>query len=98
MADEERAAAWVQEHTAPTDGLLVWGLSPGMYALADRHPVTRFPFHKILMTDAPLSRMWPGLDRRRANLVDRLRADPPAYVLVGRGTRTASSPSTPSAR
>ncbi|HEY8091538.1 MAG TPA: hypothetical protein VIF09_26920 [Polyangiaceae bacterium] len=92
MADEERAASWVDEHTAPTDGLLVWGLSPGMYALADRHPVTRFPFHKILMTDAPLSRMWPGLDRRRSDLVDRLRADPPAYVLVGRGDSNGFEP------
>ena len=92
MADEERAASWVADHTAPTDGLLVWGLSPGMYALADRHPVTRFPIHKILMTDAPLSRMWPGLDRRRAELVDRLRADPPAYVLVGRGDSNGFEP------
>jgi hypothetical protein len=72
--------------------LLVWGLSPGIYALADRHPVTRFPFHKILMTDAPLSRMWPGLDERRAHLMDQLRRDPPAYILVGQGDRNGFEP------
>ncbi|MGD0530067.1 MAG: hypothetical protein ABSE49_33335 [Polyangiaceae bacterium] len=92
MADEEQAASWLHDHTAPADGLLVWGLSPGIYALADRHPVTRFPFHKILMTDAPLSRMWPGLDQRRADLVERLRRDPPAYVLVGRNDANGFEP------
>jgi len=92
MANEEQAATWLREHTAPGDGLLVWGLSPGIYALADRHPVTRFPFHKILMTDAPLSRMWPGLDERRAHLMDQLRRDPPAYILVGQGDRNGFEP------
>jgi hypothetical protein len=92
MADEEHAASWLRDHTSPSDGLLVWGLSPGIYALADRHPVTRFPFHKILMTDAPLSRMWPGLDERRARLMDRLGRDPPAYVLVGVGDRNGFEP------
>ena len=38
MADEEQAGRWLHDHTAPGDGLLVWGLSPGIYALADRHP------------------------------------------------------------
>ncbi|MGH7298738.1 MAG: hypothetical protein ACRELB_27605, partial [Polyangiaceae bacterium] len=61
LSNEEQAASFLRAHTAPGDGILVWGLSPGIYALSDRHPVTRFAFHKILMTDAPLSRMWPGL-------------------------------------
>lgn len=92
MANEERAGHWLHEHTDPGQGLLVWGLSPGIYAIADRHPVTRFPFHKILMTDAPLSRMWPGLDLRRQQLMERLRADPPAYVLVGQGDANGFEP------
>ena len=92
MANEEEAATWLRDHTAPGDGILVWGLSPGIYALADRHPVTRFPFHKILMTDAPLSRMWPGLDERRARLIEGLRRDPPVYILVGRGDRNGFEP------
>jgi hypothetical protein len=92
MANEEQAASWLHDHTAPGDGLLVWGLSPGIYALADRHPVTRFPFHKILMTDAPLSRMWPGLDERRARLMEQLHRDPPVYILVGQGDRNGFEP------
>lgn len=92
MANEEQAASWLRDHTAPGEGILVWGLSPGIYALADRHPVTRFPFHKILMTDAPLSRMWPGLDERRARFMEGLRRDPPAYVLVGRGDANGFEP------
>ncbi len=92
MANEEQAAAWVHDHSAPGEGLLVWGLSPGIYALADRHPTTRFPFHKILMTDAPLSRMWPGLDERRARFLEGVRRDPPAYVLIGRGDANGFEP------
>ncbi len=92
MSTEEHAASWLRERTAPADGVLVWGLSPGIYALADRHPVTRFPFHKILMTDAPLSRMWPGLDERRSRFIEGLRRDPPAYVLVGRGDANGFEP------
>ncbi len=91
---EEAAARYLREHSAPGEGLLVWGMSPGLYALADRRPVTRYPFHKILMTDAPLSRMIPGLDERRAELMRRLRADPPAYVLIGRNDRNGFEPET----
>jgi len=92
MADEELAAAWLRDHTAPTDGILVWGLSPGVYALADRHPCTRWPFHKILLTDAPLSRMWPGLDGRREAFLDRLQRDPPAYILIGQHDQNGFEP------
>lgn len=92
MADEELAAAWLRDHTAPGDGILVWGLSPGIYALADRHPVTRFPFHKILLTDAPLSRMWAGLDKRREAFIDRIERDPPAYILIGQHDQNGFEP------
>ena len=91
-ATEERAARWIDDHSAPGDGILVWGLSPGIYALADRHPVTRYPFHKVLLTDAPFSRLMPGLDERRADLLRRLAADPPALVLVGRHDRNGFEP------
>jgi Flp pilus assembly protein TadD len=92
MATEEEAARYVRDRTSPSEGILVWGLSPGIYALADRHPVTRYPFHKILMTDAPLSRMWPGLSERRAGFMEGIRRDPPAYVLVGRGDTNGFEP------
>jgi hypothetical protein len=91
-AVEEEAGRYVRAHTAPGDGILVWGLSPGIYVHADRHPVTRYPFHKILMTDAPLSRLIPGLAARRADLMRRLRADPPAYILVGHADQNGFEP------
>jgi hypothetical protein len=93
-AAEEAAARMLRERSSPGDGILVWGLSPGIYALSDRHPVTRFPFHKVLMTDAPLSRMMPGLDERRAELVRRLEADPPRFVLVGHHDANGFEPET----
>jgi hypothetical protein len=91
-AHEEQAAAWVRDHTSPEQGVFVWGLAPGLPALADRHPTTRYPFHKILLTDAPLSRLIPGLETRRAELLARLQRDPPAYVLVGRNDRNGFEP------
>ncbi len=80
---EEEAARVLAQRTAPSTGIFVWGLSPGIYALADRHPTTRYPFHKLLYTEAPLSRMIPGLPARRAELLERLSRDPPGFVLVG---------------
>jgi hypothetical protein len=94
---EEDVAAYLRAHSGPDDGVLVWGLGPGIYALADRHPVTRFPFHKILMTDAPLSRSIPGLADRRADLMRRLRDDPPAFVVIGTGDRNGFEPETSAA-
>jgi hypothetical protein len=91
-ATEEAAAAYLRGRTSPTDGIFVWGLSPGIYALADRHPTTRHPFHKILFTEAPLSRMIPGLDERRRQLIERLTTDPPSYILLGRGDRNGFEP------
>jgi len=82
-AAQEQVAAFVAEHSRPHDGLLVWALAPGIYALADRHPVTRFPFHRLLLTDSRLAREVPGRDARRADLLTRIAADPPAFVVLG---------------
>ncbi|MGZ6093737.1 MAG: hypothetical protein ACXWUG_17025, partial [Polyangiales bacterium] len=91
-ATEEEAAKYLREHTDKTQGIFVWGLSPGIYPLADRHPTTRYPFHKILFTEAPLSKMIPGLAARRSELLARLAQDPPAYILVGRGDSNGFEP------
>jgi len=74
----------VRRRSRPGEGILVWGLEPGVYFLADRHPTTRYPFHHLLLTEAPLSRAFPGLGERRRRFLERLRRDPPALVLVGR--------------
>jgi hypothetical protein len=80
---EGEIAAYVAAHSQPSDGLLVWALAPGIYALADRHPVTRFPFHRLLLTDARLAHEVPGRDARRAELLARIAADPPALIVLG---------------
>jgi hypothetical protein len=36
--------------------------------------------------------MWPGLDERRAQLMDLLHRDPPAFILVGQGDRNGFEP------
>jgi hypothetical protein len=82
-ADEQAVATYLAAHTQPSDGILVWALAPGIYALADRHPVTRFPFHRLLLTDARLAHEVPGRDARRAALLERIRRDPPAYIVLG---------------
>lgn len=91
-AVEAEAAAYLRAHTRASERILVWGLAPGIYALADRAPATKYPFHKILMTDAPLSRMIPGLAERRADYLARLYAQPPTYVLVGRRDENGFEP------
>lgn len=91
-AIEDQAAVYLRERTQSTERILVWGLAPGIYALADRAPATKYPFHKVLMTDAPLSRLIPGLAERRADYLARFAADPPTYVLVGRRDENGFEP------
>lgn len=93
-APEEHVAEWIRAQVPPGEHILVWATAPGIYALADRAPATRFPFHKILMTDAPLSRMIPGLDARRAELLARIDRERPAVIVVGRNDRNGFEPET----
>jgi hypothetical protein len=44
-------------------------------------------FSSTLMTEAPLSRMIPGLEARRAELLARIDRDRPAVIVVGRNDR-----------
>ncbi|WP_437535736.1 hypothetical protein WME79_15055 [Sorangium sp. So ce726] len=92
MVIEEAVARVIRERTRPDEGILVWAWSPGIYALADRHPITRYAFHKLMLTAAPLSTRIPGLEERRAELVQRLAVDPPAYVIVAHGDEDAFEP------
>ena len=91
---EEAVAAWVRERVPIGERILIWGLAPAVYPLADRAPATRYPFHKILMTEAPLSRLIPGLDARRAELLARIEHDRPAVIIVGRNDRNGFEPET----
>jgi hypothetical protein len=89
---EEEAARRIRERTLPSERILVWAWHPGLYALADRRPITRYPFHRVLLTNAPLSAATPGLSTRRAELAAELLVEPPRYVVVGHGDRTYFEP------
>ena len=89
---EEELAAYLRLHTEPADGILIWGLAPGAYALADRHPITRYAFHKILLTEAPLSRSLPGLAMRRKELVGEVVRQRPAYFVLGHNDANGFEP------
>jgi hypothetical protein len=80
---QAEVASYVTAHTRASDGILVWALAPAIYALSDRHPTTRFPFHRLLLTDSPLALRVPGRDARRAAFLARLAADPPAMIVLG---------------
>ena len=82
-ATEEEAAVRLRTETKPDDRILVWGLSPGIYALADRMPATRYPFHQLLLTEAPFSLRWGSLAARREGFLAALAQHPPALILVG---------------
>ncbi len=82
---EEEALVQVARRVDAGKPILVWGLSPGAYALADRRPATRYPFHHLFLTDAPLSLRYPDLERRRAEFMDGLKHDPPGAIFVADG-------------
>ncbi len=89
---EEEIASYLRDNSKPGDGILIWGLAPGVYALADRRPVTRYAFHKILLTEAPLSRAMPGLASRRKELVETIKRDPPVYFILGQNDANGFEP------
>lgn len=89
---ERQAARFLRKHCPVGRRILVWGLSPGIYVLADRRPATRFPFHHLLLTDSPLSKAWGNLAARRRAFVEDLRRDPPAFILVGTEDRNGFEP------
>ncbi len=91
-AGEEAAAEYIKAHSEPSDTVLVWGLSPGIYALSQRKPATRYPFHHLLLTNSPLSSAFPDLQQRRKAFMERLKAKSPAVILVGSGDRNGFEP------
>ncbi|MDQ7007377.1 MAG: hypothetical protein Q9Q40_09095 [Acidobacteriota bacterium] len=89
---ERQVAQYLRKNCPLGKRVLVWGLSPGIYVLADRRPATRFPFHHLLLTDSPLSQAWGSLATRRRQFIENLRRDPPAFVLVGTRDRNGFEP------
>jgi hypothetical protein len=80
---------------APTgdNTLLVWGLAPAVYARCGLRPATRWVFHQtFLVEDAPLARRWPDARARRSELLQRLRLQPPRFVVIVSGDRSGLEP------
>lgn len=76
-ADRE-AAAWIARHTAPGEAIFVWGFEPVLYDLARRRSATRYVYN------VPLRSPWSAA-RHRPRLLDELRREPPAAVVVVHG-------------
>ncbi len=83
-AAEAGAAALVRAKSGQGRRVLVWGLAPGVYFLADRAPATRYPFHHLFLTGERLSVAIPGLEERQQAFLERLERERPALILVGR--------------
>ena len=74
--DEIAVARYVAAHSAPRQGLFIWG-SDALYYLADRPNPTRFTF---LM---PLTMAGPYRAAYRAEVMRDLEARPPTYFVTG---------------
>lgn len=86
-------SAPIRERAGEGDRLLVWGLSPAVYAQSGLLPATRYAFHQtLLVPDSPLSRRWPDALQRRAALFESLQRSPPRFVVVVRGDRSGLEP------
>jgi hypothetical protein len=77
LAANRRVAAAVARRAPPGAGAYVWGFEPVVYWLAERRPPTRFIY------DVPQRASWQR-DRSRSELMQALRAVPPAVVVVQR--------------
>lgn len=82
----DRVAAAVREHTAPTDRVLVWGIHPEIYRLADRPPASRY-LTAGLLTNFSGGRDGPRVGEAYAvpgawrTFAAEMRARPPALVV-----------------
>ena len=83
FADHRAIGEYLRDRTEDRDPILVWGLAPAIYFCAERRAVTRYVFHHVLLTGAPLSRNFPGLDARRDTFMRRLHDARPKYIVVG---------------
>ena len=82
-AMETQSAKTILRLTRSDQKILIWGLAPGIYFLADRKPITRYVFHHLLLTQGQLSVRLEGLKERQEEYLKHLTSDPPDLVLIG---------------
>jgi hypothetical protein len=76
-SDQDKAVAYVCQHTEPKDSVLVWGYEPAINFLSGRRSPSRFMVERWLTI--------PGVPRQsewRNEFIGSLQAKPPLYVLV----------------
>jgi hypothetical protein len=76
-AANRRLAAQLRERVAPSDTIYVWGFEPVLYDLSERSSASRFIYN------VPQRVSWSAAATRR-ELMDELRASPPAAIVVAR--------------
>jgi hypothetical protein len=76
-ADMVAAGRHIRERTKPEDGVFVWGNDAVIRFLAGRRDPTRFTH--VLPIESP----GPFMARYRAEMMQGLTTDPPAYIVVG---------------
>ncbi|MEJ8638029.1 ArnT family glycosyltransferase [Streptomyces sp. MS2.AVA.5] len=86
LAHAQRLATAVQARTGPAESVLVWGIHPETYWLADRPPASRF-LTAGLLTNYSGGRNGPqvgekyGVDGAWPTFADEMRTHPPALIV-----------------
>jgi len=75
--DIVQAARYVKEHTAPNEGVFVWGNDATIRFLAERPSPTRFTHVFAQAADGPLRAAY------RSELMRDLTNEPPLYIAIG---------------
>ncbi|MFD3525294.1 glycosyltransferase family 39 protein [Streptomyces sp. NPDC058653] len=86
LTHAERVAAAVREHSAPTDRVLIWGMHPQTYRLADRAPASRYLTAGLLTNfsggrDGPQVGEEYGVPGAWQVFAAEMRARPPALIV-----------------
>lgn len=86
LTHAERVATAVREHSAPTDRVLVWGMHPQTYRLADREPASRYLTAGLLTNfsggrDGPQVGEEFGMPGAWRVFAEEMRARPPALIV-----------------
>lgn len=86
LVHAERVATAVREHSTPTDRILVWGMHPQTYRLADREPASRYLTAGLLTNfsggrDGPQVGEEFGVPGAWRIFAEEMRAGPPALIV-----------------
>jgi hypothetical protein len=81
-------AASIKRYSQPDDELLVWGMNPLLYLIADRKPAMKFILHNWLVLDRPPFDKWGDAKARRQKFLTKMRKNPPACFVVATGDKS----------